>query len=277
MKEIKLTYNFNELLNIADNSFINASEEALPNTAQAFREGANTIYTAWSEFLMGNSSIDGVKPLDKPMNKSVVTSLKNRKLRDFHYSVFSNNPQMDKLIEGSPEVKYDMKTTHPYGRKSRISKKGIPYLIIPFRWGTPNGHDTKRAHFNNFIPTKNYNTSLKGFKLSYRTGLTHFERNAHGEPINRSEYRFNDRLKEDAAWSDNSVGMVRMKDVRGSSYFTFRIVSAKSPSSSWWYKRKAEDSRDIIKGLENMYSRNIQENIENALKKDISENFIRKG
>ena len=78
----------------------------------------------------------------------------------------------------SKEVEYDMKQTHPYGKKSRVSIKGIPYLIIPFRWGTPNGKDTKRAHFNNVIPQKNYETSVKGLEMSnINVAKNYFESN----------------------------------------------------------------------------------------------------
>ena len=164
-----------------------------------------------------------------------------------------------------------MKQTHPYGKKSRVSKKGIPYLIIPFRWGTPNSKGTKRAHFNNFIPQKNYETSVKGLNLSaVDSAKKYFEANFKGENIERQGYNWakNGRLKEDQAWDSRSVGMVRMKDVTGSTYFTFRIVSAKSPAGSWIYHRDAKPAVDMMGALERTIKPKVDEMISAGIQAD---------
>jgi hypothetical protein len=172
-----------------------------------------------------------------------------------------------------------MKEKYPYGKKSRVSKKGIPYLIIPFRWGTPsgkkdaNGKDIPRGHFNNVIPQKNYETSVKGLAMSkVNIDKKYFEANVKGENIERQGYdwaKFG-RLTEDQAWDDRSVGMVRMKDIASgkSTYFTFRIVSAKSPANSWIYHKDAIPPVDMMGALERTVRPKIDSIINEGIQAD---------
>jgi hypothetical protein len=201
----------------------------------------------------------------------MVRSIKTRRNADFDYSISSDNRQLEEKAKGRKEVEYDMKQTHPYGKKSRVSKKGIPYLIIPFRWGTPNQKGTKRAHFNNFIPQKNYLTSVKGLSVSeVNEAKKYFEDNFKGESIQRQGYNWakHGRLTEDQAWDDRSVGMVRMKDITGSSYFTFRIVSAKSPANSWIYHKDAKPAIDMMGALERTVKPTIDSMISEGIQAD---------
>lgn len=243
------------------------TEAGLPNTANAFRESAEMVNNAWVDYLNGKTSLDGIEKLDK-VNSSIAQSVKTRKKGDFDYTVSSDNKELEKLTQRTDPVYYDMKQTHPYGKKSRVSKKGIPYLIIPFRWGTPNGKKTKRAHFNNFIPQKNYKTNILAMSLSFTTGLRHIEANFKGQAIDRAEYKWGNRLTEDQAWNSRSVGMVRMKDVNHSTYFTFRIISAKSPVGSWLYWKDGKAGVDIIGGLKRTLEGKITKTIETGLKAD---------
>jgi hypothetical protein len=164
-----------------------------------------------------------------------------------------------------------MKTTHPYGKKSRVSKEGIPYLIVPFRWGTPNEKGGARAHFANFIPVPAFNT-IKALKPSKRLaeydkegnitgGETHFEANYSGEEIERSEYNWGDRSDEEG----NMNGMVRMSGKGG--YFTFRIISANSPQGSWI--RKAVPPVDVVSALERAVRPVVEDVIQAGLEADI--------
>ena len=128
-------------------------------------------------------------------------------------------------------------------------------MIIPFRWSTPNGKGTKRGHsfFNNVIPQANYETAVKGLRMSaVNEAKKYFEENFKGESIARQGYDWakKGRLTKEEAWDDRSVGMVRMKDVTGSTYFTFRIVSAKSPANSWIYHKDAVPGVDVLAALE---------------------------
>lgn len=242
-------------------------EAALPNTANAFRKAQGILHNAWADYLAGETSLDGIESLDK-VNPTMIRSIKDDKKGDLEYIVYSNDQQMEKATKGTPDVKYDMKQTHPYGRKSRVSAEGIPYLIIPFRWGTPNGKGTSRR-WNNSIPQKEYRTNMLPMEVSLVKNKTHLEQNAHGEMIPRAEYIFANRLKENEAWNDRSVGMVRMRDVgKKSTYFTFRIISAKSDPSKWWYFRKGNPGIDIIGALERTVGPAITELIKQGVKND---------
>lgn len=273
MTTYTVEYDLSELKNLADKfakTVQNAPEAALPNTANAFQMAAQYVRNMWTGYLSGDQPLNGIEFMDG-VTSAMVRSIRAQRNGDFDYSVYSDNRQLEEKTKGRKEVEYDMKQTHPYGKKSRVSKKGIPYLIIPFRWGTPNGKGTKRAHFNNFIPQKNYKTSVKGLNLSaVDSAKKYFEANFKGENIERQGYNWakNGRLKEDQAWDDRSVGMVRMKDVRGSTYFTFRIVSAKSPAGSWIYHRDAKPAVDMMGALERTIKPKVDEMISAGIQAD---------
>lgn len=273
MTTYKIEYDLSELKKLSDNfakTVQNAPEAALPNTAIAFQKAAQYVRKMWTGYLMGSQPLNGVDYLDG-VTSAMVRSIRDVRKGDFDYSVYSDNRQLEEITQGSKAVEYDMKKTHPYGKKSRVSKKGIPYLIIPFRWGTPNKSGTKRAHFNNVIPQANYETSVKGLAVSsVDAAKKYFEANFSGENIERQGYNWakNGRLTEDQAWDDRSVGMVRMKDVRGSTYFTFRIISAKSPAGSWIYHKDGKTGIDMMAALENTVKPHIDELINNGIQAD---------
>ncbi len=273
MTEYTIEYDITELHNLVQQfakTLENAPEAALPNTTAAFQTASNYVAQMWRGYLMGAQTLDGIDFMDG-ITSAMVRSIKQKRNGDFDYSVYSDSLQLDKKTKGSKEVEYDMKQTHPYGKKSRVSKKGVPYLIIPFRWGTANKKGNKRAHFNNFIPQKNYETAVKDLEISKVNEIkNYFEKNFKGENIERKGYDWakNGRLKDDQAWDDRSVGMVRMKDVRGSSYFTFRIVSAKSPANSWIYHRDAIPPVDMMGALERTVRPKIDSIINEGIKAD---------
>lgn len=276
-----IEYDLSELKKLVDNfskTVENAPEAALPNTANAFRRAAQLVHNAWTGYLTGSEQLNGIEFLDG-VTSAMVRSIRSEKLGDFHYSISSDNRQLEEKTKGCKKVEFDMKEKYPYGKKSRVSKKGIPYLIIPFRWGTPlgkkdsNGKDIGRAHFNNVIPQKNYETSVKGLQLSaVNEAKKYFEDNFKGESIQRQGYDWakKGRLKEEQAWDDRSVGMVRMKDVASgkSTYFTFRIVSAKSPANSWIYHKDAIPPVDMMGALERTVKPKIDSIINEGIQAD---------
>lgn len=268
MLKVHIDIDAEKLKEIAKQFSKNMTEASFPNTANAMQKATNLIRNSWIDYLRGNTSLDGIENIEK-VNSSMIESVEDRKNGDFDYSVYSDSKQLERVTKGSPEVKYDMKKTHPYGRKSRMSKKGVPYLIIPFRWGTPNGKGTKRR-WNNFIPQKEYNTKVLPLEMSRTTGATHPEMNAKGQAIDRQEYNWGGRLKD--GWDDRSAGMVRMEDVTEkatkSTYFTFRVISAKSPANSWWYHRDAQKAVDILGALQRTHEQKIRSMIEQGIKND---------
>ena len=273
MTTYTIEYDKAELKKLTDNFAKGMTTAALPNTDAAFQRAAQMVRQMWIGFLDGSVQLPGVETPDRvtsAMVKSIRTQDKTT-ADEFFHTIYSDNRQLEELNRGRKEVRYDMKQTHPYGKKSRVSKEGVPYLIIPFRWGTPNQKGTKRAHFNNFIPQKNYETSVTGLEISSKNALkNYFEKNFKGESVERQGYdwaKFG-RLKEDQAWDDRSVGMVRMKDVRGSTYFTFRIVSAKSPPDKWWYYKKAKQGTNYMEALANAVMPKVDKIINDGIRAD---------
>ena len=273
MTTYTINYDLSELKNLNDKfakTIENAPAAALPNTAAAFARAAKYIHNMWTGYLRGEQSLSGINFLSG-VTSSMVRSIRSRYNGDLDYTIYSDSMQLDKKVRGSKEVEYDMKKTHPYGKKSRVSKKGIPYLIIPFRWGTPNSKGTARAHFNNVIPQANYETSVTGLEISSKNALkNYFEKNFKGENIERQGYNWAKfgRLTEDQAWDDRSVGMVRMKDIRGSTYFTFRIISAKSPINSWIYHKDAIPAVDMMGALARSTQSGVDEIINEGIRLD---------
>ena len=273
MTTYTIDYDLSELKKLTDNFAKGMTTAALPNTDAAFACAAQKVRQMWIGYLEGSVQLPGIDTPDKVTSAMVKSIRAENKTTDqeFHHTISSDNRQLEQLNEGSKAVEYDMKKTHPYGKKSRVSKKGVPYLIIPFRWGTPNQKGTKRARWNNVIPKAAYETNVKGLEISAVNEMKkYFEANYRGENIQRQGYDWakKGRLKEEDAWDDRSVGMVRMKDITGSSYFTFRIVSAKSPQNSWIYHKDAKPALNYIQALETAARPEVEKIIEQGIKAD---------
>lgn len=243
-----------------------ADRQVFPITSQRVYEGAELLRGAWAEWAMGEAALSNVGKIDKPSEK-LARSIKIKSKGAYSVEVYTNSMEMEKIQNGIPDSVYDMKKTYPYGRKSRVSKKGIPYLIIPFRWGT----STKRSHFNNFIPMATYKTLLKGMDMSIRTKKTHLEKNYKGENIERSEYEWGTRLKTSDKFMN---GLVRMTDDTStkkikSTYFTFRIISAKSPPGSWIREIKGKKGLDVTGALLADLKEVIVDNVMDGLRQDL--------
>jgi hypothetical protein len=161
-----------------------------------------------------------------------------------------------------------MKQTHTHGPRSRVSKKGVPYLIVPFRWGTPGAKG-----FKNVLPSAIY-TMLKNrnrFKRSSVLDTVHGERNAAGDEVQRREYNWGSRLTG-ADIPENMAGLVAM-DVgtarrQYTNYFTFRVISAEQPAYMW--VRNAVPGRPVTQAIKNVTEEPIANIVNDALKEDLA-------
>ncbi|MDR2701089.1 MAG: hypothetical protein LBB72_01500 [Spirochaetaceae bacterium] len=247
--------------------------EGLRATRAAFNTAAQLIEGTWKEWANGGS-LQGIPQIKSP-STNLAQSIHTRENAPFDVNIETDSPYMKRIQEGTDEL--DMKKTHPYGKKSRVSKKtdekhpgGIPYLIVPFRWGA----GKKRAHFGgNFISGAMYKQALTmafSRKIAVRgDGSTaiHVEKNYRGQPVERQEYKWGDRLNADG----NANGMVRFPDDTksdGSEYFTFRIISAASPKGSWI--RPAVPAVDVLSALERTTRPKVEEIIEAGLQADLA-------
>lgn len=145
------------------------------------------------------------------------------------YVVWCDNPYA--LWMKYQENDFDYKTTHPYGNKSRVSKDGTPYLIVPFRRFTHTaGREYQRM-------TKNDEKRARNLSLTETTKGSYHEANARGESIERSIKNWGQRLKN--AETANDEGMIAVHGTGNRrEYYTFRVISAKSPQNRWIRKAR---------------------------------------
>jgi hypothetical protein len=248
------------------------NKDRAPATVAAFKNAKDTIRGYWAGWAMGGK-LDGINNIKSP-SPNLAASIKTKDLAPFNAEIYSESPHAERIQKGTPRL--DMKTTHPYGPKSRVSKEGIPYLIVPFRWGTPNDKAGARAHFANFIPVPMFNV-IKKMETSKRLakydkkkniigGQTHFEANYTGDAIERSDYAWGGRHTDEG----NMNGMVRMSGKGG--YFTFRVISAAQlVTRPYSWIRKAVEPVDVIGALERTARPTIERLIEEGMKADLME------
>jgi hypothetical protein len=156
--------------------------------------------------------------------------------------------------------------------------KGYPYLIVPFRWGTP-----RTVSFRNIMPESVYNI-LKNKKTFQQTKTTvsadNGEKtpNARGEMVGRAQYSdvserkpWGDRLTADMGEdiTDNMVGMSSIlgKNGKAAGYLTFRVISA-APGATGWIK-PAMRARPVTRAVSSVAQETINNAIDSAARKDL--------
>jgi hypothetical protein len=282
----------NDILQQFQMALAKFGEGRFPLTAHAMNIEAERIAEQWRDFANGGE-LKGIKPLTRP-NRSYLFGVKVRQLGPFDYEIFNESKAARRIEEGTPEL--DMKTTHPYGPKSRVSKKGVPYLIVPFRWGTPGDERNPRVGFRNIMPDQVYNIVQNYTKMKTLVGADRSDRQTmnahrmlpngraskngapHEEMVGRAQYNkgydrlsgmdFSGTVQEKTRMN----GMVRV-DAKGKSakeygnYLTFRVISAESPSESWISPRV--DPRPVVQTLADQARGSINATVEAAIKGDL--------
>jgi len=256
--------------------------DALPATAKAVEMGAKVARKMWQDFALGGK-LRGVKPLDNPSGH-YARSIKIDKIGPFEHEVYSESKIAERIEKGTDRL--DMKQSHTRGPRSRRSEStGHPYVIIPFRWGTPESGNGKRVGFGkNIITAGAYKRLLdEGFKASrvktspnkskYKTP------NAAGDAVGRAQYKWGSRL--DGVEDSRMEGMVRFENgydregkvrKRYGGYFTFRVISADPNSESFrrgaWV-RPATPSRNVAKTIEQEANEVVNAMVGRAILRDI--------
>lgn len=243
-------------------SMSESMETLFPEGAQATEMAANAVSNQWKQYAAGATLPDGQRV--KQPDAGYVASIKVQRNGSFDYTVYTEHQKADFYENGM--ASYDMKKTHPNGRKSRVAKKRIPkrqgggfryvpYLVVPFRWATPKSG----AHMGakNVIPQQLYSRILSGMKSGsfQRTKVLDgkkMEPNYMGDMIERALYAAEDGLGswgsrvngsmldgiEGLSFSQNGrtpniSGLSAMNDKGQTNYMTFRVISADSPSNAW--------------------------------------------
>jgi len=254
-----------------------AGQGALPRTASTLNAGANFVQGKWREFAMGGE-LQGVEKLKNPSN-GYARSIKVKKLSPFNYEIYSEAAIAERIEKGTPEL--DMKKTHPFGPRSRVSEKtGYSYLIVPMRWSTP-----KATGFKNIMPESVYSIvkSFKKMQTDVSADNSSIKtKNARGQMVGRAQYNKGySRLRGmDIAGTieqkTRMSGMVRSTDDTGKNrsggYFTFRIISANPNSKSFQknaWVRPEQPARNVTKSLADYSQRFIEETVEAAIMEDL--------
>ncbi|GMO51915.1 MAG: hypothetical protein Pg6C_17010 [Treponemataceae bacterium] len=238
----------------------------MPATARVMNIGAHLVQKTWRGYAQGGS-LPGISENLKRPSGGYARSIKVQMNGPFDYEVYSEAKIAEWIENGTEEI--DMKETHTRGPRSRVSKKGVPYLIVPFRWGTAKN----TVGFKNIIPEAVYNMirNKEQFERSTVLNTTHDEPNASGEQAARREYDWGDRLTGIDYVDPNLEGMAAMDT--GSSkkqhtgYFTFRVISADSPARSWI--KPAMPARHVTQAVAKVTEEAISGMVESAVREDL--------
>lgn len=254
---------------------------AMPATEEAFKAGVKIVEATWKSYAMG-APIPGTSYSVKNPTGGYAAGVKVKQSGPFDYTVYNDSKVAAGIENGTPQL--DMKQTHPYGNKGRVANKGtrtnprwVPYLIVPFRWGTPGASG---GHFRNIIPEQIYamlRTQIKAgsFIRTQVTEETHVEPNFWGEAVQRANYQGENGRPDWGSMLRGVGGDIEGLSVMdadtakksGSTYFTFRVISADSPEGSWI--RPATPARNVAKHVVENSRDIISEMVEDALKTDL--------
>jgi hypothetical protein len=258
--------------------FLRKAEGGLHNTEKAMAVGAGKIQGVWQNYALGNKRLPGVAALKNP-NRKYAESIRTKPTGPFEHEIYSEAEIADWIENGTKEL--DMKKTHPYGPRSRISKEGFPYVIIPFQWGTPGDKKNQRVGFHNVMPINIYNIVSKFKKMETKVSADspHAEKShnyqsfyGNGEMAGRARYNKGyDRLE--GRKFGNMEGMVRTTDSTGkdrsAGYFTFRVISAKQLlTKPYSWIRPAEPAYHVTRGVKEYTEDEVAMTAREGLEKD---------
>jgi hypothetical protein len=222
--------------------------------------------------------------------------IQKKKLTPFSHEVYSEDKMVHWLEKGLKP--FDMRFTHPYGKKSRVVKPrmvngkmqtqwtakrkngqeytvraGDPYLIIPFRHRTKGGKG-KGKSLEDVYPEVRQQMGEEGFRRSYVTkapensGVQSPNAKKWNEMVKRAEYSWGSRIEvPEQEGYENLQGMVVMGPPKQSQFMTFRVVSVNSPDGSWMHP--GIKARHYLENILKRGEDKISMVIENALAKDL--------
>lgn len=208
-----------------------ATEEINARIAAVISNTAQAVESAWKETV---KNTHGVRLQEK---QDYIASIKSKAISPFEIELWSDYRNAAEIETGRPTR--DLKKMLDTSTRVRISAKGVRYLIIPMRHGTPGSDELAPA-----MPPAVY-AQARQLSKSHITGQR-MERNGNGRLVTRNTYQWGNgnhdpmaRLKSGLTpklqshhKSDPYAGMVRMKTEGNSSqYLTFRVMT--SNSTGW--------------------------------------------
>lgn len=207
---------------------------------QAMNASVNLVAETWRSYLV-KRQFPGGDLLKKPYSRHA-QKIRTKVENGGSGKAYIEDSHSEWMEKGAKS--WDMKDTHPYGKKSRMGKPdkktgvSYPYLIVPFRHQTPG---TSFNPMNDQVYSMLRGLIDKGKFMPSRVEQTqhHTEPNFKGENIWRASYKWGSRLSGLSSEFEKYEGLVHFQqksDAGGnlnSSYMTFRIISAKPSAKSW--------------------------------------------
>lgn len=240
------------------------SSKFMPKTYKAVKVASAVAEYTWKSYALG-APIPGTSMRIKTPNGDYARSIKSKHLSPFHIYVYSDSDHAKSIEDGTTAV--DLKKILPFSARSRVSKAGKGYNIVPFRHGIPG------SLMRSVMPKELYDK----LRAEIRSGKIEVSRrikggsvsaNYKGELVKRANYQWGTRI---TTGIKNMEGMVVMDTSSTSStrstYLTFRVISENSPSFKW-----------IIPGRPGMkitrfVAQNTQEIIKEIIQQGISEDL----
>jgi hypothetical protein len=119
----------------------------LPSLSAAVRDLAEMARAQWVAYALGAPMPNG--DIIHPRTGEYARSILLQQTGPFSAEVMTTLPYADQIEDGMP--RRDLKDVLGRSMKVRVSAKGKRYLIIPFRWNTPNsvlGHTMPQQVYN---------------------------------------------------------------------------------------------------------------------------------
>ena len=260
--------------------------EMLPSLSFAVRELAESAHAQWVSYAMGAPLPNGSVIHNR--SGEYARSILLHQTGPFSAEVESTLPYAHAIEEGSPQR--DMKKMLGSSLKVRVSAKGKRYLIIPFRWNTPNsvlgrampqpvynwwqGEGRERSHITS---TYRRVSGTGAFDIQTRKLITVPGRRYHwGSRIGSGDM---EAMGVKGKRATHMLGMVAFHDPSGTKgsqhgkYLTFRVMSEDSRPGSWiapavagkWPARTVAETLQPL--AEKAFTRAVQLDVERLLGK----------
>lgn len=216
-----------------------------PRLAETFSALVNAAHERWVEYAEGKPLPGGL--IINPRSGSYARSIAIERVSDFEADVVSKIPYASAIEEGSPAR--DLHQLLQTSRKTRITRDGKRYLIIPFRWGTPGTDKNPRVGFGaNVMPPEVHKGWLSGqYGDSSRIVGHGWRISGSGHKVRQRTYSWGGRLTQNdlsalgigtefngkTYKSHPMAGMVQMRrggtGAKHTQYLTFRTMTEGSP------------------------------------------------
>lgn len=201
------------------------SKEVFAHLAYAVNRISEAAQQKWQSYALGAPLPSGLAIT--PRSGTYARSIQTESEGDFRAVVFSNLAYASAIEEGIPAR--DLKAMLFTSNKTRLSKAGKRYLVIPMRWGTPG-----TVTFHNVMSQEAYDLWRGGAlrSSSIRGRYREPSVNHPGRTVNRFRYLWGSRLGGTS--HPHEAGMVRFakQNAKGggahSRYLTFRTLSESS-------------------------------------------------